>query len=505
MSELADLKAQADQLKDEGNAFLKLNKLDSAVEKYTEAIKILPTAVYYSNRAQAYIKQESYGLAIADATSAIGLDNTYIKAYYRRGSANFALGKSKIALRDFKAVCKMVPADKDAQKKMMACDKVVRAENFVNALGIETITKIPDVDHTTIALPTNYNGPTIGDDGKVTAEFCAELMEWHKDQKKLPKRYVVQILQASIKDVKDLPSLLDIPLPDVQGPDLSGGVPSESTPEEVAEGDLNRRHITVCGDTHGQFYDLCTIFRLGGYPSASNPFLFNGDYVDRGSFSVETVLTLMAWRLADPTSLYMMRGNHETVNMNRIYGFEGEVLHKYDKTVMQLFTGFFSNLPLCSVIERSVFVTHGGLSTLKDGNITLNEIRNIIRNREPPESGLMSDLMWSDPQPEMGRSASKRGIGYSFGPDMTENFLETNKLSLVVRSHEVKDEGYVVEHGGKCITIFSAPNYCDQMRNKGAFIRFYDDMKPVFTTFSEVPHPPVPVMAYASGLSQFGL
>jgi serine/threonine-protein phosphatase 5 len=105
----------------------------------------------------------------------------------------------------------------------------------------------------------------------------------------------------------------------------------------------------------------------------------------------------------------------------------------------------------------------------------------------------------------MGRSPSKRGIGFSFGPDITQKFLETNKLSLVVRSHEVKDEGYVVEHGGKCITIFSAPNYCDQMGNKGAFIRFYADMKPVFTTYTAVPHPAVPPMAYSSGLSQFGL
>lgn len=394
MAELSDIKTTADSLKDEGNKFLKENKLSSAVEKYTEAIGVLPTAVYYSNRAQAYIKQESYGLAIADATSAIQLDNTYIKAYYRRGSANFALGKSKAALKDFKAVCKMVPNDVDAKKKMIACEKVVKADAFILAMGVETVVKLPDVDHTTIVLPPNYNGPRIGDDGVVTPEFCMELMEYHKAQKKLPKRYVVQMLQAMIRDVKDLPSLLDIPLPDLQGP-ANNTVPAESSAAEVAEGDINRKHITVCGDTHGQYYDLCNIFKLGGYPSASNPFLFNGDYVDRGSFSVEVVLTLMAWRLADPLSLYMMRGNHETKNMNKIYGFEGEVMHKYDKSVMDLFTCVFNNLPLCAVLEQSVFVTHGGLSTLKDGAVTLNEIRNITRNREPPESGLMSDLMWS--------------------------------------------------------------------------------------------------------------
>jgi serine/threonine-protein phosphatase 5 len=123
---------------------------------------------------------------------------------------------------------------------------------------------------------------------------------------------------------------------------------------------------------------------------------------------------------------------------------------------------------------------------------------------EPPEEGLMHELLWTDPQPAVGRSPSKRGLGYSFGPDYTENFLRANNLSLLVRSHEVKEEGYVVEHNGKCITIFSAPNYCDQMGNQGAFIRFESDLVPRFTQFSAVPHPAVPAMAYARN-SIFGM
>ena len=102
-----------------------------------------------------------------------------------------------------------------------------------------------------------------------------------------------------------------------------------------------------------------------------------------------------------------------------------------------------------------------------------------------------------------GKTPSKRGIGFSFGPDYTQRFLQHNGLSLLVRSHEVKQEGYVVEHGGKCITVFSAPNYCDQMGNKGAFIRFEADMVPRFTQFDAVPHPNVPPMTYAGNM--FGL
>jgi len=142
---------------------------------------------------------------------------------------------------------------------------------------------------------------------------------------------------------------------------------------------------------------------------------------------------------------------------------------------------------------------HGGLFSRDD--VTLDEIRKINRFCEPPDEGVMSEMLWSDPQPQPGRSPSKRGVGLSFGPDVTHKFLKLNNLELLVRSHEVKDEGYSTEHDGKCVTIFSAPNYCDQIGNKGAFIRFNGNMKPNFTTFSAVPHPNVPPMAYASSFA----
>ncbi len=256
-------------------------------------------------------------------------------------------------------------------------------------------------------------------------------------------------------------------------------------------------HVTVCGDTHGQFYDVMNIFELNGYPSASNPYLFNGDFVDRGSFSVEVILTFLLFKLACPESIYLTRGNHETKNMNRIYGFEGEVKAKFDDKIFDLFLEVFCQLPLAAVIEKKVFVTHGGIPVEP---VSLEEIKRIKRGCEPPEKGLMSDLLWSDPQPMEGKSPSKRGVGFSFGPDITKAFLETNNLNLLVRSHEVKDEGYLVEHGGKTITVFSAPNYCDSIGNKGAFIHFGKDLEPQFTQFKEVPHPSIRPMCYAAGM-----
>jgi len=213
--------------------------------------------------------------------------------------------------------------------------------------------------------------------------------------------------------------------------------------------------------------------------------------------------TFLAWKLALPRSFHMTRGNHETRNMNKIYGFEGEVKHKYDERTFELFLETFRWLPLGAVIAKSVFVVHGGLFS-KDG-VTVESLKSIDRNREPPDGEEpMTEMLWSDPQPFSGRGPNKRGVGVAFGPDVTKEFLDTNGLSMVVRSHEVKDEGYLVEHGGLLVTVFSAPNYCDQMGNKGAFIKFGEDMKPEYTKFDAVEHPPIRPMAYASNLGMFG-
>jgi serine/threonine-protein phosphatase 5 len=142
---------------------------------------------------------------------------------------------------------------------------------------------------------------------------------------------------------------------------------------------------------------------------------------------------------------------------------------------------------------------HGGL--FSEDNVRLDDLRKIDRNRQPPDSGYMCELLWSDPQPQFGRSPSKRGVGVQFGPDVTNRFLRLNNLDYIIRSHEVKHEGYEVAHDGKCITVFSAPNYCDTMGNKGAYVTLYGgNLKPSFTSYEAVPHPNVKPMAYANSL-----
>jgi serine/threonine-protein phosphatase 5 len=112
----------------------------------------------------------------------------------------------------------------------------------------------------------------------------------------------------------------------------------------------------------------------------------------------------------------------------------------------------------------------------------------------------MCELLWSDPQPELGRSPSKRGIGIQFGPDVTKSFCELNNLKCIIRSHEVKQAGYALDHDGQCITIFSAPNYCDSVGNMGAVIHITPDLKFDYRQFQAVAHPPIRPMYYASSL-----
>ena len=472
----------------------------------------------YGNRAFAHIRLEEYGSAIADASDAIALDPTYVKAYYRRGDANFALGKFKEALRDLRAAAKVAPRDPDLRRKLSECEKAVKRIRFEEALATPEgeVAHVSDsVDLSSMVVEDAYDGPRMEEvawaeaaqqygpageaavataqpagsaplppDAKVcvvTPGFVEAMVERFRNGKLVHRKYALAIVLAARYMLKRLPSLVDVPVP-----------PSQ--------------HITVCGDVHGQFFDLLNIWTLNGRPSEENPYLFNGDFVDRGSWSVEVALSLFAYKICFPSALHLTRGNHEAHSMNKIYGFDGEVRAKYPggSTLLDCFREAFNWLPLGYVLGEKVLVVHGGLFS-EDG-VTLDDLRKVDRNREPPDEGLMCEALWSDPAPGHGRMPSKRGVGLQFGEDVTREFLDRNGLELVVRSHEVKEEGYEVAHGGRLVTVFSAPNYCDAMGNKGAFIRFEGgEMVPHFTTFEAVAHPDVKPMAYASSfLSQGG-
>ena len=145
----------------------------------------------------------------------------------------------------------------------------------------------------------------------------------------------------------------------------------------------------------GQFYDFINIFKINDVPSETNMYLFNGDFVDRGSFSLEVILTLFAYKWLYPESLHLTRGNHETDDMNKVYGFEGEVKAKFSEAMFELFSETFTTLPLAHLINRKILVVHGGLFSRDD--VTLDDIRTIDRfgKKQLDHGSLMCELLWS--------------------------------------------------------------------------------------------------------------
>lgn len=484
---------KADVLKAEGNELFKQHQFSEAVAKYSAAVDMIDSAdvdprqtqlhVYLCNRAFAHLKMENFGSAIMDAERALEVNPQFSKGYYRRGTGYFCLGNLKAAQRDFERVCQLRGGkDADALARLNECKKQLRARAF--AAAIRTKQTIPTSKQVIaegleklFPVPADYSGP-VYKKGKVDAAFLNSLRTWLESQdNRLHPQFAYAMAVDFIEVLEPLPSLVNLEVP----------------PE---------KEITVCGDVHGQFYDLLNIFTINGMPSEENPYLFNGDIVDRGSFSVEVVLMLVACKLAYPQHMHITRGNHETSEMNAMYGFKGEMINKYDERLYQIFCEAFRLLPLAFVVNNKAFVVHGGLSQLE--NVTLDDIRKIDRNKEPGADVLMTDLLWSDPSPLPGLTPSKRGVACQFGPDITEAFLKANNLSFVIRSHEMKEEGYEVEHDGKLITVFSAPNYCDEMGNKGAFIRLKGSvMEPKFHQFTAVKHPFGPAMQYANRVLSF--
>ena len=229
--------------------------------------------------------------------------------------------------------------------------------------------------------------------------------------------------------------------------------------------------LHVCGDIHGQYYDLLRIFEHCGYPGDIN-YLFLGDYVDRGKQSLETICLLLAYKIKYPSKVTLLRGNHESSVTNRIYGFYDECKRRYNVRLWRSFTELFNYLPVAALIDEKILCMHGGLSPdLR----TIQSISDISRPTEIPDSGLLCDLLWSDPDNTVLEfDENDRGVSVVFGEKIVQEFNKKNDLDLIIRAHQVVDEGYEFFAQRQLITIFSAPNYCGEFDNS-AGIMIIDD------------------------------
>jgi len=225
--------------------------------------------------------------------------------------------------------------------------------------------------------------------------------------------------------------------------------------------------LKIVGDIHGQYSDLLRLFEYGGFPPDAN-YLFLGDYVDRGKQSLETINLLLSYKIKYPENFFLLRGNHECASINRIYGFYDECKRRYSIKLWKTFTDCFNCLPVAAIVDDKILCMHGGLSPeLK----SFEQIRRFLRPTDVPDTGLLCDLLWSDPEQRItGWGENDRGVSYTFGPDVVTKFLARHDLDLICRAHQVVEDGYEFFAKRQLVTIFSAPNYCGEFDNAGAMM-----------------------------------
>lgn len=225
--------------------------------------------------------------------------------------------------------------------------------------------------------------------------------------------------------------------------------------------------INVLGDIHGQFGDLLRYFETFGHPPQKK-YLFLGDYVDRGKYSVETLSLLLAYKVKFPLSIYLLRGNHESSSINQLYGFYDECKRRFTIRLWKRFVDTYSYMPVAAIIKKRIFCCHGGLSPQL---YEMNNIRHLKRPCKIEDSGLLCDLLWSDPDPEVtGWAKNTRGVSFVFGADVVNLFVKRFDFDLICRAHQVVEDGFEFFAKRQLVTIFSAVNYCGEYDNAGAMM-----------------------------------
>ncbi|TKR94113.1 hypothetical protein L596_008443 [Steinernema carpocapsae] len=238
--------------------------------------------------------------------------------------------------------------------------------------------------------------------------------------------------------------------------------------------------VVIVGDIHGQYSDLHRIFAMVGARNETHPgslcsrYLFLGDYVDRGVCSLEVICCLLVHKIYYPKMFYLIRGNHEHQSINRVYGFYEEIESRFEQphadTIYNALNDLFALLPLAALVAGRILCMHGGIcSEVK----SLEDIRKIKRPlHEPSVHEVACDLLWADPMLDLSGFVPNpmRGISVFFGEDALENMCNQLKVDMVVRGHQVMQNGIGFYCGRKLVTLFSAPRYYPEKNNKAAVL-----------------------------------
>ncbi|CAI2318907.1 unnamed protein product [Caenorhabditis sp. 36 PRJEB53466] len=244
---------------------------------------------------------------------------------------------------------------------------------------------------------------------------------------------------------------------------------------------------TIVGDIHGQYCDLVRLLNSKGNKKlrgfAQNQWVFLGDYVDRGSHSLECICLMFGLKVAYPTQYTLLRGNHETRAINFAYGFREELSNRFGDLdgpeVWEKFNEVFSWMPLACLVGNKILCMHGGIGPdLK----SLDDIRKLKRPiTQVATCRLAQDLLWSDPleggtmpmigsEPIFGKNAV-RGLSCTFNDAAVLDVCNRLKIDLIVRAHQMIPEGFKFYADRHLLTIFSAPRYQNEVDNKGSYLK----------------------------------
>jgi len=254
--------------------------------------------------------------------------------------------------------------------------------------------------------------------------------------------------------------------------------------------------LKIYGNINGQLGDLMKLFEHFGAPSEDNllgdiegfTYLFLGDYVDLGKYSVEVMCLLLALKLKYPDGVYLLRGHHEDRGINRMFGFGEECARKFNEDIDDKDSVFFRMnrifdlMPLAAIVDDRIFCVHGGIGT------TLKQIGEIDTLEKPivittninnnPRDQIVLDLLYSDPVETETETNNKpnpdRNFLYTnikkFGVERLRNFINENNLNFIIRSHECCKDGYERFSNDSLITVFSAMDYCAKGGNAAAVL-----------------------------------
>ncbi|XP_012887599.1 PREDICTED: serine/threonine-protein phosphatase with EF-hands 1 isoform X3 [Dipodomys ordii] len=285
-----------------------------------------------------------------------------------------------------------------------------------------------------VEVPKSYDGPRL--QFPLTFTDIDVLLEAFRQQQVLHAHYVLEVLFETKKILRKMPNFTHV----------------TTSPS---------KEITICGDLHGSLEDLLLIFYKNGLPSENNSYIFNGDFVDRGRNSIETLMVLFVSFLVYPSDLHLNRGNHEDFMMNLRYGFTQEVLYKYKlhgKQILKVLEEVYTWLPIGTIIDDEILIIHGGISESTDLNLLHRLERNKMKTVLMPPMSVNRDQAVDLKKDKAGKIMA------------SGKATSSNSLSEQLSKHEWE----------QVITVFSASDYYEEGSNRGAYIRLAHDMAPRF-------------------------